>query len=158
MMVSAPESLLAEPYSEFNPVVSPNGRWVALQTDESCRLEVYVRPFPDVDAGRFLISTGGGSRPLWSRDGGELFYLETPGRVMAVSVDDGPPFAAGAPQVVVDGDYLAPNAGRTYDVSLDGQRFLMIKDATTVLRDVAAPQIVTVLNWFEELKERVPAP
>ena len=152
------ESLLAAPYNEFNPVVSPNGRWVALDTDESGRLEVYVRPFPDVGAGRFLISTGGGSRPLWSQDGRELFYLETPGRVMAVRVDDGPPFTAGAPQVVVDGDYLVPNAGRTYDVSLDGQRFLMIKDATAVGSDVTAPLINIVLNWTEELKERVPVP
>jgi serine/threonine-protein kinase len=153
------EPLMATSFSEFNPSVSPDGRWLAFESDESGRFEVYVRPFPEVQTGRWQISTAGGTRPLWSRDGRELFYLETQGRLMSAAVENGPTFVHRTPRMVFEGGYAAPNQGRTYDVSADSQRFVMIKNATgDAGGDAAPPHINIVLNWFEELKARVPVP
>ena len=142
--------LLNAPFNEQNGDISPDGRWLAYQSNESGRDEVYVRPFPEVNTGRWQISTGGGTRPLWARAGGELFYYIPPGRVMAVPVRPGATFTAGKPQVVVDGQYWAGPSIRTYDVSPDGKRFLMVKETPEATR------FVVVLNWFEELKRLVP--
>ena len=111
-----------------------------------------MRPFPDINAGRWQISVSGGTRPVWARNGRELFYLVPPGKVMAVPVQPASSFAAGNPQVVFDGPYIAPNNAFTYDVSPDGKRFLMIKAAQPTGAASAPPQLVVVLNWFEELK------
>ncbi|MBI4887902.1 MAG: PD40 domain-containing protein, partial [Acidobacteria bacterium] len=150
------ELLLQGTYNEQNPEVSPDGRWLAYQSDESGRTEIYVRPFPNVDGGKWQVSAAGGTRPLWSRDGRELFYWTGTRGVMAVPVQAGTTFAAGRAAVVVGPAFLAPNAGRNYDVSPDGRRFLMIKQATG--EGAAAPvQLVVVQNWLEELKRLVPA-
>ncbi len=96
---------------------------------------------------------------MWARSGRELFYLVEPGTVMAVPIQSGSTFTYGAPQRVFEGPYLAPgpNIGRTYDVSPDGQRFLMIKAAPRSDSDAQAdPRLVLVLNWTEELKRLVP--
>ena len=150
------ELILKEAFSETNGELSPNGRWIAYESDESGRSEVYVRPFPGVNTGRWQISTAGGTRPLWGRNGRELFYYLPPGVVMSVAVDERTSFKASAPQVVFKGSYLSPQTGRMYDVSPDGRRFLMIKDAP---QDGEAPpprQLVVVENWHEELKRLVP--
>jgi serine/threonine-protein kinase len=144
-------------FNELNPEVSRDGKWMAYQSDESGQYEVYVRPFPNVDGGgKWQVSTGGGTRPLWSRNGRELFYLIEPGRVMAVPIQPGPTFAYGNPTMIFDGPYLAPNAARTYDVSPDGKRFLMIKDAPRQGDARAAPRLVLVQNFVEELKRVAP--
>ena len=149
------ELLLHGPQSETNPEVSPDGRWLAYESNESKRDEIYVRPFPNLDDGHWQVSTSGGTRPAWSRNGRELFYYQTPGKILAVPISPGATFASGTPQVVVDGRYLSPQSGRAYDVSLDGKRFLMIKYATPV--STSAPsQLVVVLNWSAELKRLVP--
>ena len=89
-------SLLASvDFSEHNGEVSPNGRWLAYQSNESGEDRIYVKPFPDVDSGRFPISPAGGSEPLWSPDGSELFY-RAGDRLMAVPVRTEPAFEAGA--------------------------------------------------------------
>ncbi len=136
------EMILQEEFSEGNGDISPNGRWIAYESNESGRNEVYVRPFPEVNTARWQISTDGGTRPLWARNGRELFYYALPGVVMAVPVVDGVSFAAGAPKVVFKGTYLAPFAGRMYDVSPDGRRFLMIKNAQG--GEEPPPQLVRV--------------
>jgi Tol biopolymer transport system component len=159
--VAAGKWLLASPASETNATVSPDGRWIAYQSDESGREEIYVRPFPAVTTGRWQISTTGGTRPLWSRDGRELFYLaqgSTPGTIaaMAVAVSSGASLSVGPPAKLFEGAYLTPQHGRqVYDVSKDGKRFLMIKAAAA---DAAAPppQIIVVQNWVEELRQLVP--
>jgi serine/threonine-protein kinase len=157
--------LLHGPQSETNPDISPDGKWLAYESDESKVPEIYVRPFPNVETGRWQISSGGGSRPVWARSGREVFYESTEPngartlKIWAVPVDAGATFTYGMPQPVVDGPYLTPQAGRPYDVSADGKRFIMIKDATpTTSPGVFAPpsQLVVVLNWTEELKQRVP--
>lgn len=147
--------LMQTTFAEWNAEVSPDGRWIAYQSNESGRDEIYVRPFPQVDGGRWQVSTGGGTRPLWARNGRELFYLVGQGRMMAVALQRGPTFVVGNPQVIFDGPYVAPQPGRTYDVSADGQRFLMIKESGA--DQTSAPsEIVIVQHWFEELKRLVP--
>jgi serine/threonine-protein kinase len=153
------EMLLETQFSEANGELSPDGEWLTYQSNESGQDEIYLRPFPDVDSSRRQVSTGGGSRPLWSRDGSELFYYVGPGTIMAVPIQLGAELILGRPEVIIQGSYATPlNTGRHYDVSLDGQRFLLLRDAGDTSADAAAPQVILVQNWFEELKERVPAP
>ena len=148
--------LLHASYSEGNSELSPDGRWLAYESNESGLLETYVRPFPKVDEGRWQVSTGGGTRPAWARSGRELFYWQPPGKIVAVSVpasvQAGTSFTSLPPKR--DGRYLAPQYGRPYDVSPDGQRFVMIKDAQPV--SSAPTDLVVVLNWVEELRQKVP--
>ncbi|HEY5623865.1 MAG TPA: protein kinase [Gammaproteobacteria bacterium] len=146
--------LLQTEFDESNPEVSPNGRWLTYQSNESGEMEIYVRPFPDVGTGLRLVSTDGGVQPLWSRDGRELFYRTAEG-VMAVAVDtEGESFRFENPELLFETDnFLGPFGGRSYDVSPDGQRFLMVKQ-TEVYGE--APRIVVVRNWFEEVERLVP--
>jgi serine/threonine-protein kinase len=152
------QPLVQTPFDDENGEISPDGQWLAYQSNESGQNQVYVRPFPKVDGGRWQISTTGGSRPAWAHSGRELFYLDATNVLMAVPVRTTPTFSAGNPAKVFETRYLVPNNGRTYDVSPDGQRFVMIKDTAADDRERggAPPNIVVVLNWFEELKQRVP--
>jgi eukaryotic-like serine/threonine-protein kinase len=130
-------------------VLSPNGKWVAYVSNESGRAEVYVDSYPSL-AEKIAISTNGGHRPRWSRDGRELFYRQGDA-LMALSVDAGASFRAGKPRRLFAGLYWGESQEMAFDVSPDSQRFLMIKsDATATLRQINAVQ-----NWFEELKRRV---
>ena len=153
------EPLLQQPsVNEMNGEISPDGRWLAYQSDESNQDEIYVRPFPLVGDGRWTISTGGGTQPLWAPNGRELFYRHG-NSLLSVPVETTRTFSAGTPTTVFEGPYFSPPAGlagRTYDVSRDGQRFLMIKDAPAGDPNAAAASIVVVLNWTEELKRLVP--
>ena len=144
--------ILDQKYNETQPQISPGGRWMAYASDEPGKSEVYVRTFPEVNKGRWPVSVNGGDSPLWSRDGRELFYRNGEA-AMAVSVKTGPGLSLGPPQTLFRGTYLAwspDEPGTPWDVGPDG-RFLMMK---------ASPQIPhkinIVLNWFEELKQRVP--
>ena len=150
------ELILHGPYSEANAAVSPDGRWLAYQSNESGRDEVYVRPFPDVNSGRWQVSVNGGTRPRWARSGRELFYFLAPGTLMAAPIQGGPTFAAGAPQQLFKGPYLSPQTGPPYDVSPDGKRFLMIKDARAPGDASPPPQLVVVQSWTTELTRLVP--
>ena len=156
----ARQPVLEEAFNEGVPEVSPDGQWMAYRSSETGQLEVFVRPFPDVAGGKWQISTTGGNYPAWSPDGRELFYRRPSDRaLMRVTVETEPTFIAGIPEPLIEGDYVfAPGQGRNWDVSLDGQRFLMLKSVGTGIEDAAPPQIIFVQNWFEELKERVPIP
>ncbi|MBI3048649.1 MAG: protein kinase [Acidobacteria bacterium] len=149
--------ILRAPYNEVNGEISPDGRWLAYQSNESGRDEIYVRPFPNVDAGRWQVSTDGGTRPVWSRNGRELFYFVVPGTLIAVPVQLGTGFSAGTPQVVFKGAYGSVFAARHYDVSPDGRRFLMLKTAQATDDATSFRSLVVVQNWTEELKRLVPA-
>jgi serine/threonine-protein kinase len=152
------ESLISTPFMEQGGEISPNGRWIAYSSNESGRDEVYVRPFPKIDAGRWQISTGGGTRPAWARNGRELFYLAgVTTAMMAVPVQTTSSFNAGNPTKLFEGPYFAGQPARTYDVSADGQRFLMIKTSTATLGEQGPPpSMVVVEHWLEEVKSRVP--
>jgi serine/threonine-protein kinase len=153
-------TLLQKPsVNQMNGEISPDGRWLAYQSDESNQDEIYVRPFPLVANGRSPISINGGAQPLWARNGQELFYRHGT-TVMSVPVQTTTTtFSASTPTPLFEGRYLSPPqglGGRTYDVSPDGQRFLMIKDAPAGDPKATPASMVVVLNWFEELKARVP--
>jgi hypothetical protein len=136
---------------------SPNGRYLAYQSAESGRSEVYVRAFPDVHNGPWQISTAGGSRPTWRRDGRELFFLDAENAMTAVRVDtSGPTFVSEPPVRLFETGYLEPNPARHYDVSPDGQRFLMIKE-TSARRDATSVSMVVIQNWTAALNVRLPA-
>jgi Tol biopolymer transport system component len=151
--------LLHSAFGETNGEISSDGKWIAYQSNESGQEEIYVRPFPDVDRGRWTISTGGGTRPLWARTGRELFYLDGNNLLTAVSVQAGATFSASTPVRLFNTRYFSgfggagqSVAGRTYDISPDGTRFLMIKDSLPA--DQLQTSMVVVINWVEELKAR----
>jgi eukaryotic-like serine/threonine-protein kinase len=149
--------LVQSPFIERNGIISPDGRWLAYEADESGRFEVYVRPFPLVNSGRWDVSTAGGTRPIWTRSGQELIYVSPTGALMRVGVVRGPSWAATTPTLVVkEGYFTIPSWwGRSYDISPDGQRFLMIKEGGA--DGTAAPaSLIVVQHWFEELKRLVP--
>jgi len=118
-----------------------------------------VRPFPNVNAGRWQITTDGGSRPVWARSGREVFYLSTPaGRdvaIMSVPIDAASGFRYGNPTRLFGGPYVFSLPGRMFDVTADGQEFLMIKDAQTETSGQTSASLVFVLNWTEELLPRL---
>ncbi len=124
---------------------------MAYQSDESGRFEVYVRPYPDVDAGKWQVSSTGGQEPQWSPDGETLFFRAA-NNLMATDITAASGFVHSTPEAVLDAsDYRFSTSGRAYDIGPDG-RFLMITD--TDVRD--AFQIHVVLNWFTELERLVP--
>ncbi len=147
------EQPVAPPAHNFRqPRLSPDGRWLAYDSDESGRLEVYVQPYPG-PGGKWLISTEGGTQPVWNPNGRQLFYRNGD-KMMAVEITMQPGFAAGKPRVLFEGQY-GPSVATfpNYDVTPDGQRFLMLKAAEA---EQAPTQINVVLNWFEELRRRAP--
>jgi serine/threonine-protein kinase len=161
------ELLQDNSYWEMEPQISPDGRYVAYQSNESGKGQIYVRTFPDVTKGRWQVSSDGGNSPLWSPNGQELFYRNGDA-TMTVDVETEPTFKHGNSKILLRGTYLsetiAANISLTpWDIHPDGKRFLMIKPptsskSTTEETTAPAPQpkIIVVLNWFEELKERVP--
>jgi Tol biopolymer transport system component len=146
------ELFLRTPFGEAAARFSPDGRWLVYSSDESGRREIYVQPYPG-PGGKWQISTDGGREPIWNPNGRELFYRNGD-KMMAVDIATQPGFSAGRPRVLFGGPYvLSPTTTANYDVSPDGQRFLMLKGGE---EQQAATQIHVVLNWFEELKRRVP--
>jgi serine/threonine protein kinase len=148
-------------YIETQPKISPDGRWMAYTSGESSRSEVYVRPFPEVNKGRWQVSTSSGNSPLWSPNGRELFYLSDADRsAMAVAVETGSVFSVGTPKkLFLFSPYLAGGGtpGTPWDIHPDGKRFLMMKLPGAAPSATAVPRKINiVLNWFEELKQRVP--
>ena len=141
-------SFLATSFNERSAMFSPDGRWLAYASNESGRSEVYVQAYPG-PGGKWPISIEGGTEPMWSRDRRELFYRQG-NKMMAVAVKTVPTFTADKPRLLFEGPYATSTLAPYYDVSLDGQRFLMIKAAE------GPTQINVVLNWFEELKRLVP--
>ncbi len=147
------EPFLNTSYEEAAPKFSPNGNWLAYSSDESGRREIYVQPYPG-PGGKLQISNDGGQEPVWNPKGGELFY-RSGSKVMSVAIDTESGFSAGNPRMLFEGPYvLTSGSFPFYDVSPDGERFLMLKPVES---QAAAPtQIHVVLNWFEELKQKIP--
>ena len=154
----APRPLLQAEFNQRYATLSPDSRWVAYTSDESGEPEVFVRPFPNVDDGKWQVSTDGGRMAEWGADGRELIY-EGRTALMAVAVETEPTFAPGTPEMLFDLTGYLRNNGRAWDLAPDGQRFLLIKQGTASGETSAPPpQIVIVQNWIEEVKERVPVP
>ena len=153
---SEPRVFLKEPAAQFVPKLSPNGRYVAFVSPQSGRNEVYVRPFPN-GSRQWTVSNHGGTRHRWSRAGDELFYLEGD-TLMAVTVSTDGEFSHGVPQPLFRNKGLAIGLSdmATYDVSRDGQRFLVVEEADAAPGVAQAGRIIIVENWLEELKRLVP--
>ena len=133
---------------------SPDGRWLAYVSNESGRAEVYVQPYPG-PGGKWQISIEGGTEPIWNRNGRELFYRSGT-KMMAVETTTQPSFSAGKPRMLFEGQYFPavfPGMDLTYDVSADGQRFLMVKETGQA---TSPRKSTSCQNWFEELKRLVP--
>ncbi len=139
--------LLRTPANETAARLSPDGAWLAYQSDESGRSEVYVMAYAG-PGGRSQVSIDGGSDPVWSRDGRELFYWGG-GNLMAAGVETRPTFRAGLPKLLFKSANL-----REYDVAPDGKRFVFVR---TRGEDVTPRSLAVVLNWFEDLKRRMAA-
>ena len=145
----AVEAFLRTRFNEIGPAFSPDGRWLAYVSDESGQYEVYVRPYP-ARAGKWQLSVGGGEEPTWSRGGKELFYRN--GRKwMTAPVTLHPEFSSATPTLLFEGDYVNVG-GRSYDVTADGQRFLVLEPAEPEMARVT--HLNVVLNWDEQLKLR----
>jgi len=153
------ETIVSTPAMEFHPEVSPDGRYMAYQSNESGRLEIYVRPFPRVNDGRWQVSTGGGMRAVWGRNGRELFFVDPANMLTAVPVQtSGATFVMGNPAKLFETAFAVTlNAPRDYDVAPNGQRFLMINESLARDRNAMPAGMVVVQNWTEELKRLVPA-
>jgi Tol biopolymer transport system component len=154
----------------FQPALSPDGRWMAYTSLESrdapagetLRMQevIYVRPFPNVQQSRSQISTtNGGTSPLWSPDGKELFFVSRDGEAMTTSISTDPSFRPATPRVLfaLPAVYTGGigRSTRQWDITADGERFIVINPGTGSA-DEGAGQVVLVLNWLEELKRLVP--
>jgi Tol biopolymer transport system component len=141
------------------PEFSPDGRWMAYTSDESGRIEVYVQPFP-ASGGKWQISSEGGREPLWARNGRELFYRwgptgVPPSQVWLVDVQTGSGFSASKPRLLFEQPgYGSRHPIRGWDISPDGERFLMVKRGETKPQPVT--EMVLVQNWFAELRRLAP--
>jgi serine/threonine-protein kinase len=148
---TAPVPLVATAHSELSPTLSPDGRWMAYVSDESGNDEVYVVPFPNTTAAKWAVSTHGGTGPLWSPRGGELFYRDEAGNMVAVEVQTAPAFALGRSTALFSAArFVSDEQRREYAVAPDARRFLMVRPLPA-----SPPDKVTVVeNWFEELKPK----
>jgi hypothetical protein len=143
--------VVATAFTEISPALSPNGRWLAYSSNESGKNEIYVVPFPNTRAGKWAISTGGGTEPLWSHRGTELFYRDASGNLVAVEVNTNPTFSVGrATALFPAAGYSSLRFNPQYAVGPDDRRFLMIRPLETNTPD----KLIVVENWFEELKAK----
>jgi Tol biopolymer transport system component len=143
-----PFALAQTPFTERNGAFSPDGRWIAYQSNETGQPQVYVRPFPPTDR-KFLVSIDGGEQPTWRGDGKELFFLAPDSRMMAASVDTSRQFEAGTPQALFVAPALGLSNSRQYAVSKDGKRFLMNVRSE---RATATP-LTVVVNWLVTIQK-----
>jgi eukaryotic-like serine/threonine-protein kinase len=154
-LLNAPE------YVETAAALSPDGRWLAYVTNETGQDEVYVRPYPDIDGGKWQISTNGGISPRWSSANGELFYRNPRGNLVetyAVAITNDEQFSAAIPELLFSSRHYAL-ASNSYMVTADGQRFLMMRPATssTATGAIVDTNLILVENFAEEVRRLVPA-
>jgi Tol biopolymer transport system component len=143
-----PIPYLQTPANEALGAFSPSGRWIAYQSDESGQNQIYIQTMPSGNA-KYQISTAGGTYPHWRRDSKELFYVSTEGKLIAVPMTLGAPVPASSPR-----ELFAGVENGEYAVSAEGRRFLV--NVPAAAEKAAPPPLTVVLNWQEELKQRVP--
>jgi serine/threonine protein kinase/Tol biopolymer transport system component len=140
-------------FDEWYPEISPDGRWMAYCSNESGQMQVYVTSFPD-KGNKWWVSNEGSTEPIWARNGKQLFYRQAD-KVWAVDIQSTGSFSAGKPRLLFEQPgYLRTFPNRSWDISPDGTRFLMVKRQEQKPQPVT--QMILVQNWFEELKRLVP--
>jgi DNA-binding SARP family transcriptional activator len=144
---TTPVPLLAERYNERSPALSADNKWMAYESDETGRPEIYVVPFPNTQSAKWAITTSGGRLPRWSSSGRELFYRDTSGAMLSVPVETRNRFAFGVAQRLFDAPFAAFDGDQVFAVAPDG-RFLMIRNVGAGIND----KLIVVENWFEELR------
>jgi Tol biopolymer transport system component len=144
-----PEPFLQTSFGAGFPMISPDGRWLAYMSDESGAMEVYVRPFPG-PGGKWQVSAGGGSRPVWSKKEPELYYQNPQGMMVASYTAKGGAFVASKPRLWAEKKDL----GFSFDLAPDGKRFAVVQAET---EQKGAAQVTFLLNFFDELRRRAPA-
>jgi Tol biopolymer transport system component/tRNA A-37 threonylcarbamoyl transferase component Bud32 len=150
---SAPVDLVASPFTELHPSVSPDSRWLAFTSNESGTNEVYVRPFPGSSGGRWQVSRGGGTQPRWSRDGRELFFISGT-QLIAARINTRSGFEVENLEPLFSSrDFRQDQFHQTYDILPDG-RFLFMVGRRALTRE-GPPRIAWVENWLADLKNRL---
>jgi len=148
---SAATSLVATPAIELAPALSPDGKWLAYQSDESGTNEIYVRPFPDAASARWQVSTAGGTHPAWSHGGRELFYRNGKGELISAAVKPGPSFSVGEQTPLFSvSPFIFTGPLQLYALAPDDKSFLMMRETASGQSGV----MVVSENWFEELRNR----
>jgi eukaryotic-like serine/threonine-protein kinase len=149
-----PTVFLNSPTNEQEPMFSPDGRWIAYQSNESGRMEVFVRPFPG-PGGKWQISTAGGDEMMWSRSRHELFYREPPGRIIVVSYTvDGDSFKADKPRLWSEQTILPRPRQRVLNLHPDGDRFAV--SAAGPQAEEKHDKVAFIFNFFDELRRIAP--
>src|SRR6266702_5830047 len=141
-----PRVFLANQFDNHSPSLSPDGHWIAYVSNESGRLEVYVRPFPG-PGGRWQVSLDGGTEPVWAASGRELFYRNGT-KMMVAAIALHPTFTVGARRELFEGSYVNDPVYRSYDVTRDGRSFVLVRSPKP------SADFVVVLNWFDQLREQ----
>jgi eukaryotic-like serine/threonine-protein kinase len=151
-----PKAFVNSAFSELEPAFSPDGRWLAYQSNESGNYEVYVRPFPG-PGGKWQISTSGGNYPKWSRNGKELFYRIVDSKIMALTYSaSGDSFHAEKPQLWSPGQFTERGLGSpNFDLHPDGKRFAVLKAPGTE-QAAAVNKVSFIFNFFDELRRKLP--
>jgi hypothetical protein len=144
-------AVTAQSKEDGHPAVSPDGRWLAYASDESGTSEIYVRPFPDAASARWQVSTAGGTSPVWSHSGKELFYRSNQDAIMTVAVHPGSTFSFDPPKRLFSTEqYIGINPVPSFDVSPDDKRFLLLRETAPNERN----ELIVVQNWTQEMKAR----
>jgi serine/threonine protein kinase len=151
---NGPTPLFTGPAFEYGGTLSPDGRFITYGSNETGTLEIYVRSYPDLK-GKWQVSIISGSTPVWSHDGREIFYVSTIGKMMAVPVRTSPAFSADQPRELFDVSqmYFPSNPTTNFDVTTDGQRFIMVRSSRT---NPTTASLNYVLNWTRELQRDIP--
>jgi serine/threonine-protein kinase len=154
-----PYAFVREPYGEVEPTFSRDGKWLAYQSDDAGRNEVFVRPFPG-SGPRQQISNGGGTHPIWSPTRNELYYAAAGGQIMSVTYTvQGGTFSPQKPQVWAQGEFTVrqgPTLSRSFDIHPDGERFA-VAIVSDNAEDARHTHVTLVFNAFEELRRIAPA-
>jgi hypothetical protein len=148
---------LRTPNAETNPRFSTDGRWIAYRSNESGSQEIYVRPFPNANGGRWQISTGGGLYDFWSKNGREIFYETPDNRIMVVDYSvEGGSFIPGKPRLWSNKQLFYAGTSNL-DLAPDGKRFAVLTLPETPPGEKGTVHVTMLLNFFDELKRRIPA-
>jgi serine/threonine-protein kinase len=151
-----PELFLRSMADDLQPRFSPDGRWIAYRSNESGSNEIYVRPFPDANAGRWQISNAGGLYALWSKNGTELFYETADNQIMVVDYAvDGASFIPGKPRLWSD-NQLFYTGTSNLDLAPDGKRFVVLAPPEASGEEKGSVHVTMLLNFFDEVKRRIP--